>query len=405
MQDQNPQIQPVQPIQPEQGKSNSKLIWAVFGVVVVVMGLIAGVILVQQPQFFANLAGRGQNKVLICHVPPGNHENAHDIEVARPGWENGHGIHSREPLDFVIDDTHPCPPAAEVITPKPAACLIYGIHDDSAEDTQFFTIDPETLSVNTLGRMYRGYNIESMDLHPDTNILYAVARGGPYANQLIKVDAETGALIPVGPIGGDFDDVVGLSFKPDGTLWGWADEGLVEINIETGDGEIRYSQSHEDKEFTGIAWSNDGQKLYGARNVGSELWVYSSGSGLEKLATNLPGGGQRVEALEMTSNGLLLGGFHGAGNAISIFAYNVDTKQPVASKNIASQFNDVEAIAWPDFCKSPILSLDFDKEFSSNLDTDGSGNVRISLQTPMARKPQKRILRRGIPRLHSKSNF
>ena len=58
------------------------------------------------------------HKIDICHVPPGNPENAHVIEVDIHAWENGHTPHNAHNMDFIVDGEHECPPQAEV-TPTP----------------------------------------------------------------------------------------------------------------------------------------------------------------------------------------------------------------------------------------------------------------------------------------------
>jgi len=51
---------------------------------------------------------------------------------------------------------------------------------------------------------------------------------------LYTVDAKSGELSVIGNIG--FDDVVGLSFHPNGSLWGWSKQGLLQIDTTTGQG-------------------------------------------------------------------------------------------------------------------------------------------------------------------------
>ena len=66
-----------------------------------IISLIIGVVLsvVSQP-VYASAQGpnTGGDKVWICHVPPGNPENAHAINVDANGWD-GHDIHSG---DFLL---------------------------------------------------------------------------------------------------------------------------------------------------------------------------------------------------------------------------------------------------------------------------------------------------------------
>lgn len=56
-----------------------------------------------------------EHKILICHVPPGNHENAHVIEVDENGW-NGHSNHE---LDFIVNDEDDACPLVTTTTQPP----------------------------------------------------------------------------------------------------------------------------------------------------------------------------------------------------------------------------------------------------------------------------------------------
>jgi hypothetical protein len=49
------------------------------------------------------------HKITICHVPPGNPANAHEISIDLNAWENGHSQHSAHGGDFVVDADHQCP--------------------------------------------------------------------------------------------------------------------------------------------------------------------------------------------------------------------------------------------------------------------------------------------------------
>ena len=48
------------------------------------------------------------HKITICHVPPGNPENAHEITIDLHAWENGHTPHNSHADDFVVDADHQC---------------------------------------------------------------------------------------------------------------------------------------------------------------------------------------------------------------------------------------------------------------------------------------------------------
>ncbi len=57
-----------------------------------------------------NNGNNGEQKITICHVPPGNPSNAHAITIGLPGWLNGHEPHKAHKDDFVVDGDRPCPP-------------------------------------------------------------------------------------------------------------------------------------------------------------------------------------------------------------------------------------------------------------------------------------------------------
>jgi uncharacterized repeat protein (TIGR01451 family) len=223
----------------------------------------------------------------------------------------------------------------------PAACRVYAVHDASFRDSQFFTIDLPNQMITALGPLHAGADVEALEIHPVTNVLYATGQGHN-GKDLYTVDRQSGALVRIGRTG--FRDVDGLSFRPtDATLWGWAKgTGLIQINIATGAGTLVFRSQGE---IEGLAWSNDGARLYGADET--DLWVYDPATrSLKRIATNLPG---ETEGLDMRPDGRLVGGIHNA-DAVSIFAYDIDTLQPVASDIIATSYDDVESIAWPASC-------------------------------------------------------
>lgn len=55
----------------------------------------------------------GSAKVAVCHVPPGNPENAQSVTVSNYAWENGHTPHNLHDRDFLITEANTCPPPVE----------------------------------------------------------------------------------------------------------------------------------------------------------------------------------------------------------------------------------------------------------------------------------------------------
>ena len=117
------------------------------------------------------------------------------------------------------------------------ADILYAVQDKGLNDSQFFTINPNTLEIKSLPNgNYPGYDIEALDAHPQTSVLYAASGDDAVRNKgyLYTVNSQTGKLSPIGYTG--FDEIEALSFHPiDGSLWAWAKSksgqqgGLVNI--------------------------------------------------------------------------------------------------------------------------------------------------------------------------------
>jgi CSLREA domain-containing protein len=233
--------------------------------------------------------------------------------------------------------------ATVTITVKPVNKFIYGVQNESA-NVQFFTVDKDTHMVSTLGPAQNGYDIEAVDLDPNTGALYATADSGNTFGQsgwLYSVNTETGLLSPIGFTGYP-TGVPGLSFRPtDGVLWGWAkNKGLITIDLSTGAGTLAFAASSL-KSIEGIAWNNDGTLMYLVAS--RDLYVYDPGAGtITKIASNLPGKTEAVDA-RSDHDGWLALGVHGH----TIYTYDVGTLSIVTGESITTPYDDVEGLAWP----------------------------------------------------------
>ena len=259
--------------------------------------------------------------------------------------------HNFTPLDFTVGEDQPV--VLDIVSDGLTACLLYAVHDQDRRDTQFFTINSaQDFEVKLLGTMHYQQDIEALDMHPDSNALFAAAGDdGTHPGYLYQVNTKTGQPTKVGN-GTGFHEINGLSFKPDGSLWGWAEgDGLIEINIQTGQGQLvlPYTGQIED-----ITWDNEGLILYGVEH--NRLLSYNSQTlQLTTLTCGLPGG--EVEALEMLPDGRLLFGIHD-DQSVSLHALDLETCQLVGT-SINTQINgiilnDVEGLAWPvQACSAP----------------------------------------------------
>ncbi|KPV48229.1 hypothetical protein SE17_39200, partial [Kouleothrix aurantiaca] len=211
----------------------------------------------------------------------------------------------------------------------PATCKVYGVNEVNSSDDQFFTmtVGSGAPTFSNLGGVAKGYNIESLALHPATGVLYAGSGDTNKYKQraaLYTVNTSTGALTFVGSTG--LKELEALSFNPaTNVLWGWGyDKGLVTINTSTGAATVVYA-SKMDAE--GMAWSRDGKTLYIAEN--KTLYSYNPATKkLTKITSSLPG---NVEALSLRPDGLLA---MAVDSSKTLYAYDPVAKKEIKEKRI-----------------------------------------------------------------------
>jgi hypothetical protein len=230
---------------------------------------------------------------------------------------------------------------------NPAVCQLYAVDDKERNNSQFLTISLDgQYTLNELGAMYPGYDIESMAIDPKTNLIYVVSGGDATEveqGHLFQLDGQTGELVPLGnTFLTEIEDIV---FSPDATLWAWAKgQGLATLDTLTGVGTLVFPSDLPVEGLTILENKPDHQVFCGS--VGQELWVYNTHTGLLPTAptcSNLPG---ETEALE-SWNGSLILGVHN-DNSFSLHVYNPKTCQLTDNLDIPTgRYNDIEGIALP----------------------------------------------------------
>jgi len=173
--------------------------------------------------------------------------------------------------------------------------------------------------------------------------LYAAAGADGLApGSLYTVNSDTGDLTWVGASG--FGEINGLSFRADGSLWGWAtDVGLIQLDPQTGQGAVVMAATGTIED---LSWDNEGVILYAVAQ--RQLWAFNSQTQwVSRLNCTLPA--SKIEVLEMLPSGELLFAIH-QDRAVSLHALSlsdctvVSVDLPVGLGD--TKLNDIEGLAW-----------------------------------------------------------
>jgi hypothetical protein len=235
----------------------------------------------------------------------------------------------------------------------PPSCtnpMLYGIHDDSGNDSQFFDLDLWFGLLSPLGPPHPDADFESMDLHPQTGEMYTIAGGdGDIDGQAYHVDKLTGELTLLGETGVvGSDEIVDMAFHPDGTLWAFREEvGLLTVEI-TGDLSVNFVWDPEtadlDSDWEGLAWDRFGNYLYASEGRNLYRWDPVTQTATRLCGRNfLPG---ETEALDFRDDGALVGGWDNAPDR-RFTLYEIDYEAcTILETNYNIRYDDIEALAF-----------------------------------------------------------
>lgn len=229
----------------------------------------------------------------------------------------------------------------------PADCKLYSVSDKKLNDTQFlvfnFSNSLQNMTLNQLGPQYKGYDIESLAIHPQTRFIYAVSGNTPATGKqkgyLYTIDAQTGDLVSVGSTG--FDKVYSLAFDDAGNFWGWAaGKGLISIDPTNGHSTLVLPSDLKVEDLTLI----NGQGIvtvYDEKTDITNLWRFNATTNqLEPSCSDLAG---KFEAIEALNDNLLLLGEHGANH---LHALQLDTCNVIRNIVATDEFQDIEGLAF-----------------------------------------------------------
>ena len=226
----------------------------------------------------------------------------------------------------------------------PAMCQVYGVQDKGPNHSIFFVYNPVEQTVEQIGDICQGCDIEAMAIHPVTDEIYLGsgdnAVGHPNGH-LYKLNANTGELRSLGFTG--LEDISGLTFDDNGILWGWA-KGKGLVTLDTGQGHLELSSS---RKLADLSWDSNYQVLYGV--IGKELWSYDPTNGdANELCDNLPRKTEAIIALpaSVSPAGLVWIGSHN-NKQTELQAYEIATCQPQKDLNLFIGYDDVEGLDMP----------------------------------------------------------
>jgi hypothetical protein len=257
----------------------------------------------------------------------------------------------QKPIHFYIDR------AAET-------CVVYAVHDDLINDTQFVQIDLSqglAGTIEALGPAHPGLDIEGLSILPSTpNVVYATSGdtaevdGEELGGILYFINRSTGELKVVGSTG--FDKVAALAIHPESeALWAWARNngkkgkeawsGLILIEPDTAESVRIKAFDYEKHNMEAIAWHPNGKTLYTAS--GSTLWAYDKDSQTLEIACQDIANG-KVEGMDIQPNGLLLLGIDKRDRMAVIRVYDPERCE-VVNERVYDEvpYDDLESIVWP----------------------------------------------------------
>lgn len=243
-----------------------------------------------------------------------------------------------------------------------AQCLVYTIAEGSSVTSVIVALD--LYGVQTPQVLTLDDDVEALDIHPIHNTVWAAGEinGDPAVG---IVDLANGTTSNVLSLGGGVDAIEALAFRPVTSptdvpeLWAWTQkQELIIIDMQTGATTL---WAQYNSEVEGLAWSNDGQFIYGAGK--SDLYrIDATTKQIERIDSGF--GASSIEGLDMRPDGLLMISNQGGGDLI-VFAYNLETmeiQQELTHRASMEPFPDVdsgnldiESISWPDDCEIPTI--------------------------------------------------
>lgn len=205
-------------------------------------------------------------------------------------------------VEFPTPEPEPTPP------PDLNCDTLYGVHASTPVNSQLVRFDPVKQSIEKVGPLHKKHDLEGLDTDPRSGKMYAIAGAhGKQKGNLFEVDPNSGQLTLIGNTGANQTDkeMEGLAFHPSkDELWTYREKtGLYTLDLTTGAATLQWSSPASMKNWEGIAWTPEGDALYGVYNNILYRWDPATREA-DTVCTNLP---QSTEALDFRSDGVMIG--------------------------------------------------------------------------------------------------
>lgn len=252
-----------------------------------------------------------------------------------------------------------------VIPAGASELTFFAVDDQGPRNSQLVYVEQAgtSLNITEIGSTHVNHDIEGIDFHPTTGIMYAV--GGeinrPGWQKLYTWDTNDGSLSELGFVGGpsnpfDGRDLIASGFRNDGSYWiSIEDQGLYTIDL----GNLSVTLESSNAIFTtaqgaeGIAWSVDGSELYLARGESLLSWNPLS----DTVTEIMPAGdvfGHEIEGLGLSLDGTLIAT---GGDLVYEVGFNAGEYELLASYSAGGR--DFETLAIPEPTMLALLAMTF----------------------------------------------
>ncbi|MGB0757082.1 MAG: SdrD B-like domain-containing protein [Patescibacteria group bacterium] len=224
--------------------------------------------------------------------------------------------------------------------------VMYAIHDAGIDDTNLFSVRLNTGATTAVGPERDNYDIEAIDIHPTTGVIYGLSGDSSDSasyKKLLTIDPVTG--VPDMSTGVQLDiakgeEYKGASFHPvTGELWASGEDiELVTVNLTTGNKTVKKNVSGDPE---ALAWNNEGTALY-VLYQNDRLDMYDpTNNSISNVCSDMGD----IEGMEFDLNNNLIIGYHDS-SGLNIDIFDPATCSAVQSSTYDVNYSDIETMTF-----------------------------------------------------------